>query len=64
MILSGANKDGAYGLKRIQECGGHTIVQDPNESQISMMPNAAIKLCQPNQILTIEEISKFINELK
>lgn len=64
IILSGANKDGAYGLKRVKDCGGHTIVQDPNESQISTMPNAAIQLSKPNQILTIEEISKFINTLK
>ncbi len=63
IILSGANRDGAYGLKKISDFGGCTIVQDPNDSQISTMPNAAMKLFKPDQILNVENISKFINNL-
>ena len=63
VILSGANKDGAYGLKKVSDYGGYTIVQNPNDSQIKTMPNAALDLFKPNQILTKEEISTFLNQL-
>ena len=42
VVLSGADGDGALGLKRIKERGGLTIVQDPRESEHSGMPEAAI----------------------
>jgi two-component system chemotaxis response regulator CheB len=34
IILSGANKDGAKGIKSVKKAGGLTIVQDPVEAQI------------------------------
>ena len=34
ILLSGANKDGAIGLKVIAENGGETIVQDCNEANL------------------------------
>jgi len=64
IILSGANKDGAYGLKKVLDYGGYTIVQDPDDSQIKTMPKAALDLQKPNQILTKEELSIFLNQLK
>jgi len=64
VILSGANKDGAMGLKKVKENGGYTIVQDPKNSQIVTMPTTAMTYTKPNQVLTIKEISNFINQLK
>lgn len=64
LILSGANKDGAEGLKRVKEMGGLTIVQDPKDSQITTMPNSAINIFSPDKILSISQISEFINQLK
>jgi two-component system chemotaxis response regulator CheB len=64
VILSGANKDGAAGIKRVSDLGGYTIVQDPAEAQISTMPNAAIALFKPNQVLDINDISRYINQQK
>jgi len=64
IILSGANKDGALGLERVADLGGYTLVQDPNEAQISTMPNGALALFKPNQILNTQGISNFINQLK
>ena len=40
--LSGADGDGAIGIKRIKERGGLTIAQDPNEAEHSGMPRSAI----------------------
>ncbi|MEA3450675.1 MAG: chemotaxis protein CheB [Bacteroidota bacterium] len=60
ILLSGANKDGAAGLHAIKKAGGTTIVQDPNDSQIQTMPQAAINLFKPDKILTSEQIIDYL----
>lgn len=42
VVLSGADGDGAIGLKRIKERGGLTIAQDPQEAEYPSMPSMAI----------------------
>src|ERR1700712_3622903 len=42
VVLSGADGDGAIGVKRIKERGGLTIAQDPDEAEHPSMPAAAI----------------------
>lgn len=51
VLLSGANSDGAEGLKRIQALNGITIVQDPDTASFPDMPRSALKLIQPNYIM-------------
>ena len=63
ILLSGANRDGAFGMKRIAERGGHTIVQDPAESMIDTMPAAALRLTPIDQVLPIAEIIGFLTDL-
>ena len=41
IVLSGADSDGAIGIKRIKERGGLTIAQDLNEAEHQGMPRAA-----------------------
>ncbi len=64
ILLSGANKDGAYGMKKIKEYGGLTIVQDPADSLINAMPLSAIAATQIDHILTIDGIVDFLLELE
>ncbi|HOK98278.1 MAG: chemotaxis protein CheB [Bacteroidales bacterium] len=64
IILSGANKDGAYGLKVIAEMGGFTIVQDPNQCEMPTMTDAAINLFPKHNVWTIEKITNFLINLK
>lgn len=65
IILTGANNDGAKGCRRIKECSGYVIAQDPNESTISIMPQSAIDTGCVDKILTVEEIVVILNsELK
>jgi two-component system chemotaxis response regulator CheB len=45
VILSGANSDGAGGLRSICEAGGATVVQDPVSAGAQIMPDAALKVC-------------------
>jgi two-component system, chemotaxis family, protein-glutamate methylesterase/glutaminase len=63
ILLSGANKDGAWGVKKVKEWGGLTIVQEPKECMMPTMPNAAIEMSKIDYILTIDEIIRFLSEL-
>ena len=63
IVLSGANQDGAEGLLRIKQHGGLTIVQDPQDAEISYMPKAAIETAKPDHILAADKICNFLSEV-
>jgi two-component system chemotaxis response regulator CheB len=63
VILTGANSDGAYGLKIIKDSGGTTIVQNPCTALSPAMPRAALKMCNPDIRLKLEDISDQIIKL-
>jgi len=63
ILLSGANKDGAYGMKKIKDRGGLTIVQDPKTCMIDTMPAAAMKITEIDHVLKVEDINQFFIEL-
>lgn len=60
ILLSGANKDGAAGMARVKEKNGLTIVQDPLESMINAMPNAALAATEIDLVLKVDEIIDFL----
>src|ERR1017187_1180771 len=60
VILTGSNSDGANGLKRIQECGGLTIVQDPKTAESAYMPTSAIAAIKPDYILSLNDITELL----
>lgn len=64
IILTGANKDGAKGLKDIADKKGFTIVQDPKTAEVDTMPKAAMKIMKPDMILSPDEITDYLNKLK
>jgi len=53
VVLTGANADGAAGLRRIQLAGGITLVQDPVDAEVSSMPEAVLRCMQPDFVLTL-----------
>jgi two-component system, chemotaxis family, protein-glutamate methylesterase/glutaminase len=55
-LLTGANQDGAEGLRCIKANGGLTVVQDPQEAEVRFMPDAAIALEAPDFILSLANI--------
>lgn len=63
ILLSGANKDGALGMKAIKLNGGTTIIQDPSLCQAKTMPDAAKKVTKIDYILSPEQITDFILKL-
>ena len=42
IVLSGANADGAEGLRAIAAAGGQTVVQSPDSAEVTAMPAAAL----------------------
>ena len=63
IILTGANNDGAEGLKKIKQCGGLAIVQNPKGAESDAMPRAALAACEVDYILSLEEIASFLKKI-
>ncbi len=64
IVLTGANHDGAGGLKAIAQAGGIAIVQDPKRATASAMPEAAIAACPEAQVMSLAEIAGFLQEVR
>jgi two-component system chemotaxis response regulator CheB len=62
VLLSGANRDGAAGMRHIQRRGGLLIVQDPEESSMRTMPEAALQAAKVDYVLKTQEIIQLLND--
>lgn len=62
ILFSGANSDGALGLKKLVSCGGIGCVQDLNEAEIKTMPQAGKKAVPGAFQFTVNEMIVYINE--
>lgn len=62
IVLSGADGDGAIGIKRIKERGGLTIAQDPEEAEQQGMPRAAIATGMVDWVLPVAEMPQRLVE--
>jgi two-component system chemotaxis response regulator CheB len=63
MLLSGANEDGADGLRYIHERGGLVVVQDPDNAEVRRMPEAALNRIKGGLVLNNSEIFSFLNSI-
>ncbi|CAN5230456.1 chemotaxis protein CheB [soil metagenome] len=63
ILLSGANKDGALGMKKIKDKGGLTIIQEPKECVIDIMPTAALQVTTIDHTLYSDKIIKLLLDL-
>lgn len=63
IVMTGANRDGARGLRRIADAGGHAIVQDPATAEVPVMPAAALALVPQAVVLPAEKIASHLIEL-
>src|SRR5207253_893304 len=64
IILSGADGDGALGIKRIKERGGLTIAQDPDQAEHPSMPRTAIDTGMVDWVLPVEEMPARLMEYR
>ena len=56
IILCGMLDDGVSGLRAIRQCGGRTIVRDPEESLYPDLPRAAVERADPDMVLSLPDI--------
>ena len=63
VILSGANDDGAEGMKAVKDYGGFSIVQSPENAESPVMPLAAIESSDPDCIRAPADISQLLLQL-
>jgi two-component system, chemotaxis family, protein-glutamate methylesterase/glutaminase len=64
VVLTGANHDGARGLRLIVDRGGAAIVQDPATAEVSVMPRAAQAKVPEAQVVRVEEIAPLLMTLQ
>ncbi len=57
VIMTGMGRDGATGLKHMQEAGAFTIAQDEKSCVVYGMPRAAVEINAVDLILPLSEIS-------
>lgn len=63
VVLTGLLDDGAAGLWEIQQRGGATIAQDPEEAPFPSMPESAIRGSSVQYILRLAEIAPLLTRL-
>lgn len=63
VVLTGANEDGAAGLRQIAARGGLAIIQDPRTAESPIMPRAALKAVPAAQTLPLERIAPYLVSL-
>ena len=63
LVLTGANTDGAMGLRCIRQAGGLALVQDPSEAAYPAMPKAAIDAARPQFVLPLAGLRTALQRL-
>jgi two-component system chemotaxis response regulator CheB len=63
ILLSGANGDGANGLYCIHKHGGITIVQNPKNAEVPLMPQKALDLFPADYIAEPDEMIDILQKL-
>ncbi|MFC0203972.1 chemotaxis protein CheB [Novosphingobium soli] len=62
VVLTGANEDGAQGLKAVADAGGLALVQEPSTAYARAMPDAALALCTTAHALPLAAIAACLVE--
>ena len=60
VVLTGANADGAAGLRAVESAGGVPVVQLPDDAYAKSMPEAALIACPAARRLPLGEIARFL----
>jgi two-component system, chemotaxis family, protein-glutamate methylesterase/glutaminase len=63
VVLTGANRDGASGLRRIVDEGGAAVIQDPDTAEVSVMPRFAMAEVPEAHVVPLEQIAQLLVEM-
>jgi two-component system, chemotaxis family, protein-glutamate methylesterase/glutaminase len=56
VVLTGANRDGVEGARRIKERGGFIVVQDPSTAESRVMPAAVLAAVTADRVVPLAEV--------
>ena len=63
IVLTGASRDGAQGMRAVVEGGGVALVQDPKDAFASAMPEAAIEICPSARVMSVSAIAAYLQRI-
>ena len=63
VVLTGTLSDGAAGLADLKQCGGLTVIQDPDDAAYRAMPEAALRRFTPDHIGPLHRLPALLAEL-
>jgi two-component system chemotaxis response regulator CheB len=63
IVLTGANADGADGLRRISDRGGMALIQDPATAESATMPAAAVRAVPRARVMPLAELIDYLAAL-
>lgn len=63
VILTGGSADGSAGLAAVQRAGGATVVQHPDDAQVPLMVDAALKRVHADFVLPLTGIAALLSGL-
>jgi two-component system chemotaxis response regulator CheB len=63
VVLTGANDDGARGLRRIADAGGMAVVQEPGSAEIATMPQASLDAVPTARVFPLARLGQFLGAL-
>jgi two-component system chemotaxis response regulator CheB len=64
VILTGANEDGADGLRAVSAAGGAALVENPAGAFAPAMPRAALARCSEARPMSLDEITAYLVSLE
>lgn len=56
IVMTGANYDGAEGMRTVCAAGGRGMVQEPGTAEVATMPEAALAACPAARAMRLEEM--------
>jgi two-component system chemotaxis response regulator CheB len=63
VVLTGASADGASGARRIKECGGRLVVQDPATAESRVLPDAALAAAAADEVVSLDRLPQTLRHL-
>lgn len=63
VLMTGANSDGALGLRAVRAAGGYAVVQQPEDAFSDVMPRAGMDIAGADACLPLDQIAKRLNQL-